>query len=167
MQLSRDHWRARGCWEFGESVEKSFNRPRRVPTSLSRTSPENHCSSHLTIHSQPPEICSVSKISFSRARSSWPSSSSANTFITLVLSTAKTVPDAPLPIELAVAKEKERFQASLLGGDLDALRERRKGGGPTCPLSTAQPDDCREVGLMVGMCAGEGSEHEVPNASSS
>jgi hypothetical protein len=52
-----------------------------------------------------------------------------------------------------VANEKDRFQASLLG-DLDAVRERRSDGGSTYRVSTAQPDGCREVGLMVGMCAG-------------
>ena len=77
--------------------------------------------------------------------------------MTLVLSTAKTVPDTPLPIDFAVAKEKDLFQASLLGGDVDALRKMRKGGGPTCRLSTTQPDGCREVDLMAGVYAEEES----------
>jgi hypothetical protein len=64
-------------------------------------------------------------------------------------------------MDFAVANEKDRFQASLLGGDLDALRERRSDGSSTYRVSTAQPDGCREVGLMVGMCAREISEHDV------
>lgn len=93
----------------------------------------------------------MSKISFSRARSSWPSSSSANTFITLVLSTAKTVPDAPLLIDFAGGKEKDRFQESLLRGDMDALVERR----------AAQPAGCREVGDIVVTSTRENSERDI------
>lgn len=65
-------------------------------------------------------------------------------------------------MDFAVAKEKDRFQSSLLGEDLEAFRGLpRREDGPTCRVSTAQPDGCIEVRLMVGMRAGENSEHDV------